>query len=93
MANHLAPLNKYEVPSHVCGLSLGVTASGQCYALLAQLNENYVVKIDFGENNCTVLQQIIPTGLLCQQLAVPDQPLHLSLVGSLAARLLVITPG
>uniref|UniRef100_A0A0R3RTK5 Integrin-alpha FG-GAP repeat-containing protein 2 n=1 Tax=Elaeophora elaphi TaxID=1147741 RepID=A0A0R3RTK5_9BILA len=92
VANHLAPLNKYEVPSHVYGFTLGTTISGLCYALLAERNENYMVKIDFSSNSCNILPQTLASNPLNRELMVPNQPIYLSLVGSLAARLLVINP-
>uniref|UniRef100_A0A915PLY1 Cleavage/polyadenylation specificity factor A subunit N-terminal domain-containing protein n=1 Tax=Setaria digitata TaxID=48799 RepID=A0A915PLY1_9BILA len=92
VANHLASLNKYEVPSHVYGFALGATASGQYYVLLAERNENYVVKIDFGSNSCNILPQTLASNPFSRELAVPNQPIYLGLVGSLAARLLVLNP-
>uniref|UniRef100_A0A1I7W4F7 Integrin-alpha FG-GAP repeat-containing protein 2 n=1 Tax=Loa loa TaxID=7209 RepID=A0A1I7W4F7_LOALO len=92
VANHLAPLNKYEVPSHVYGFALGTTTSGLYYALLVERNENYVVKIDFGSDRCNILPQTLDSSLSSRKLVVPSQPIFLSLVGSLAARLLVINP-
>ncbi|VDM11095.1 unnamed protein product [Wuchereria bancrofti] len=92
VANHLASLNKYEVPSHVYGFALGITNSGLYYALLAERNENYVVKIDFGSNSCNILPQTLASNPSNRELMVPNQPIYLSLVGSLAARLLVINP-
>ncbi|VDK74764.1 unnamed protein product [Litomosoides sigmodontis] len=92
VANHLAPLNKYELPSHVYGFTLGTTTSGLCYALLAERNENYVVKIDFSSNSCNILPQTLASNLSNRELMVPNQPIYLSLVGSLATRLLVIDP-
>ncbi|KAL3986300.1 hypothetical protein ACH3XW_42170 [Acanthocheilonema viteae] len=90
VSNHLAPLNKYEVPSHVYGFALGTTTSGLHYALLAERNENYVVKIDFSSNSCNILPQTLASNSSNRELMVPSQPIYLSLVGSLAARLILI---
>uniref|UniRef100_A0A8R1TYN9 Uncharacterized protein n=1 Tax=Onchocerca volvulus TaxID=6282 RepID=A0A8R1TYN9_ONCVO len=92
VANHLAPLSKYEVPSHVYGFALGITSSGLYYALLAERHENYLVKIDFSSNNCDILPQTLPFNSSSRILMVPNQPIYLSLIGSLAAQLLVINP-
>ncbi|CAG9533928.1 unnamed protein product [Cercopithifilaria johnstoni] len=92
VANHLAPLYKYEVPSNVYGFTLGTTTSGLYYALLAERNENYVVKIDFSSNSCDILPQTLISNPSNRELMVPNHPIYLTLVGSLATRLLLINP-
>ncbi|VDM96029.1 unnamed protein product [Thelazia callipaeda] len=93
VANHLAPLSKYEVPSHICGLAIGITNSGQFCAFLTERRKNYVVKIFFGSNSCNILPQMTVSESSIQELIVPDRPVFLDLIGSLASRLRLISAG
>ncbi|KHN87917.1 Integrin-alpha FG-GAP repeat-containing protein 2 [Toxocara canis] len=88
----LRTLNKWEVPSQICGLSIGSTRAGRIYALLAQLHEKYIVKIEFAQKNCTILPQSTTGDGGTYELDVPMNPVQVSLIGTLTSRLFIVNP-
>lgn len=88
----LQSLNKWELPAQIRGLSLGRTSNGRFYALLAQAMQNYAVRIDFVENNCITIPQIVADERNCS-IDVPFNPVCVNLINSLCRKLLVVDEG
>lgn len=90
--SRLRTLNKWEVPSQICGLSIGWTRSGRIYALLAQLRQRYVVKIEFAQKHCMILPQSTNGDGGTYELDVPMNPMQVSLIGTLTNKIFVVNP-
>uniref|UniRef100_A0A914ZE27 Uncharacterized protein n=3 Tax=Parascaris TaxID=6254 RepID=A0A914ZE27_PARUN len=90
--SRLRALNKWEVPSQICGLSIGWTRNGRIYALLAQLRQRYVVKIEFAQKHCMILPQSTNGDGGTYELDVPMNPMQVSLIGTLTNKIFVVNP-
>ncbi|VDK42459.1 unnamed protein product [Anisakis simplex] len=88
----LRTLNKWEVPSQIYALSIGATRCGRIYALLGQLQQRYVVKIEFAEKNCMILPQTMSPENFHNELDIPMNPVQVTLVGKAINKLFIVNP-
>ncbi|MFH4975656.1 hypothetical protein AB6A40_002365 [Gnathostoma spinigerum] len=87
----LIPLNKWEVPSQICGFAIGQTCCGRVHALLSQSNQKYIIRIDFSQKNGVTIPQSMTSDGRESQLVIPVSPLYLSVLESMTRKIVVVT--